>query len=85
MPPPSSRKNNVVSIARPKKVPAASAVATFGQEDIARRAYEIYEARGGMGGSALEDWVLAEQELASLLATAVPKKKRVAKSTKTAR
>jgi len=30
---------------------------------IARRAHEIYEARGGKDGKALEDWLQAEREI----------------------
>jgi len=30
---------------------------------IARRAHEIYEARGGSHGKALEDWLQAEREI----------------------
>ena len=30
---------------------------------IARRAHEIYEARGGQHGTALEDWLQAEREV----------------------
>jgi hypothetical protein len=30
---------------------------------IARRAHEIYEARGGTHGKALEDWLQAEREI----------------------
>ena len=30
---------------------------------IARRAHEIYEARGGTDGRALEDWLQAEREV----------------------
>ena len=33
------------------------------QEDIARRAYELYLARGGEPGNDLEDWFRAEAEL----------------------
>ena len=33
------------------------------EEEIARRAYQRYQARGGAGGSAEEDWQAAEQEL----------------------
>lgn len=33
------------------------------QEDIRRRAYEIYSARGRADGKALDDWLTAEQEL----------------------
>jgi hypothetical protein len=35
------------------------------QEDIAKRAYEIYLQRGGMEGADLEDWLIAERELLS--------------------
>ena len=34
---------------------------------IARRAHEIYEARGGEHGRALEDWLQAEREIDSEL------------------
>ena len=34
------------------------------QEEIARRAYEIYLERGAAPGLELEDWARAEQELA---------------------
>jgi hypothetical protein len=37
--------------------------ASLTQEQIARRAYEIYEARGDSGGDALGDWLTAEREL----------------------
>ena len=30
---------------------------------VARRAYELYQARGGEPGHELEDWLNAEQEL----------------------
>jgi hypothetical protein len=36
---------------------------TPNHDAIARRAYEIYEARGGDHGYDKEDWVMAEQEL----------------------
>lgn len=32
-------------------------------EEIARRAYELYEARGRTEGKALDDWLRAEGEL----------------------
>jgi hypothetical protein len=31
--------------------------------EIARRAYELYERRGGEHGRDLDDWLLAENEL----------------------
>jgi hypothetical protein len=33
------------------------------QEDIAQRAYAIYQQRGGFPGAELDDWLQAEQEL----------------------
>jgi len=33
------------------------------REQIARRAFELFVARGGANGNALEDWVRAEREL----------------------
>jgi hypothetical protein len=33
------------------------------QDDIARRAYELYTARGGQAGADVEDWLRAEREL----------------------
>ena len=32
-------------------------------DDVARRAYELYEARGGEPGADLDDWFRAEREL----------------------
>jgi outer membrane protein TolC len=46
-------------------------------EEIRRRAYEIYLERDGFGGSALDDWLRAETELrrAGLLGEAQGKKR----------
>jgi hypothetical protein len=33
------------------------------EDDIRRRAYEIYETRGFTGGSDIEDWLQAESEV----------------------
>jgi len=33
------------------------------EEDISKRAFELYEARGCQDGHDLEDWLQAEQEL----------------------
>lgn len=71
-------------ISRPKRVQAVSAPpAGISHEDIARRAYEIYEARGKTGRSPLEDWVLAEQQLAGLVTSAAPRRTRAPKAGKT--
>jgi len=39
------------------------------ESDIARRAFEVYCARGGQPGSALEDWLQAERELSATSAS----------------
>ena len=36
-------------------------------EDIARRAYELYEQRGGAHGHDVDDWLQAERELRSMV------------------
>ena len=36
---------------------------------IARRAHEIYEARGGEHGKAIEDWLQAEREIDAAIET----------------
>jgi hypothetical protein len=36
------------------------------EQDVARRAYEIYEARGATDGADLDDWLQAERELSGV-------------------
>jgi hypothetical protein len=48
-------------VQRPDRRPDASAEPRITR--IARRAHEIYEARGGADGKALEDWLQAEREI----------------------
>lgn len=43
--------------------PGDGAQHTFGHEDIARRAYHLWEERGRADGSADEDWFQAVREL----------------------
>lgn len=38
-------------------------VATLDREQVAARAYEIYQERGGTDGMDLDDWLRAEREL----------------------
>ena len=45
------------------KIASAPAMGEPTHEDIARRAYELFEARGGLHGFHLEDWLQAETEL----------------------
>jgi hypothetical protein len=42
---------------------AASPAPQDHEEAIRRRAYEIYESRGGSPGNELDDWYAAEQEI----------------------
>ena len=43
--------------------PPEATVAEPTQEEIRRRAYEIFEARGSTPGNDVEDWLRAEAEL----------------------
>jgi len=45
---------------------AASAEAVPARDEISRLAYFYWEARGGKGGSAEDDWYRAEQEILAL-------------------
>jgi hypothetical protein len=47
------------------RVKDASGNHTLHNDDIRRRAYEIYLERGGLPGRELEDWLQAEGELKS--------------------
>jgi hypothetical protein len=49
---------------RPATSEAVPAIPHNGnREEIERRAYEIYQERGGSHGAALDDWLQAEREL----------------------
>ncbi len=52
-------KNQPAPITRPSTKESFEEV----QEQIRRRAYELYEARGKGDGHDLEDWLLAEVEV----------------------
>lgn len=47
---------------QPSSAPAPAR--TVSESEIAKRAYEKYEARGRVDGFALEDWLAASRELA---------------------
>jgi hypothetical protein len=52
------------SSAPPATAPAAvESAQTLDPERIAMRAYELYLERGAVDGAAMEDWLLAEEEL----------------------
>ena len=46
--------------AEPPGAPASGSLATNRADKIREIAYSFYEARGGMDGSALDDWLRAE-------------------------
>lgn len=48
-------------ISKKKEQPMVSHI--FSREEIERRAYELYLARGGADGDAVGDWQQAEREL----------------------
>jgi hypothetical protein len=53
-------------VAQPKSPESAALTAVPEdtiQNEIARLAYLLWEARGGVGGSPEEDWLRAEQEI----------------------
>lgn len=64
MPAPRNTKKTTAASEPPSTTPPASLVETS-QEEIARRAYEIYLRRGGSNGHDLDDWLQAERELRS--------------------
>jgi|SoiMethySBSTD1v2_1073268.scaffolds.fasta_scaffold118474_3 DUF2934 family protein len=45
--------------------PLATPAPLPSHEAIARRAFELYEMRGGVGGDEMSDWLRAETELAT--------------------
>ncbi len=47
----------------PRTKLAATAETPNIEEEIRRRAYELFEARGGEDGHEVEDWLRAEQEI----------------------
>ncbi len=58
------RKKGVsTTTAKPQETEAPPNVLAPTDEEIRRRAHEIYEARGGAPGQELEDWLLAELQL----------------------
>jgi hypothetical protein len=47
-------------------LPESRPVSAISKEEISRRAYSYWEARGYQGGSSEEDWFRAERELLEL-------------------
>jgi hypothetical protein len=66
-----SSRNSVAAAAQTDESPTSPAQApTANGRDIARRAYELYLARGCDAGHDVEDWVQAERELQEAVGSA---------------
>jgi len=66
-------KSTTGSAAKPMHVAVPAKPAIFAEpahDDIARRAYEIYLARGCADGQDVQDWIQAERELRKQAMTA---------------
>jgi hypothetical protein len=48
-------------------------------EDVARRAYELFLARGGRHGNDIDDWLEAERQLTGARPPASPARRRATK------
>jgi hypothetical protein len=59
--------------AKPKRPSPAKKPGGISDKDVAKRAHEIYEARGGHHGADMDDWLEAEKQLRA--ARTKPKKK----------
>jgi len=46
-------------------VDTAAMTPVISEAEISRRAYQLYQARGGANGSPLEDWLEAERQLSA--------------------
>jgi len=62
-PPPKSQKEIRTMKELPRTNIAAMAEPPNIEEEIRKRAYEFFEARGGEDGHELDDWLRAEEEL----------------------
>jgi hypothetical protein len=64
MPKPAKHKtDNVVTMASLESPTAVPTASVMPQDDIARRAYELYCDRGREDGHDVDDWLNAEREL----------------------
>lgn len=58
-----TKHSKAKSVPEPLVGGVAEPTVFVGHDEIARTAYLYWEARGGRGGSADEDWIAAEREL----------------------
>ena len=57
-----TRRTTDTPPAIPVDIPTMTALVT--EADISKLAYQLYQARGGVNGSPLDDWLEAERQLA---------------------
>jgi hypothetical protein len=62
MPP---RKTPKTTTAKPRVLPPLGRPPRPADNEVARRAYELFIARGGTHGGDVDDWLLAQRELAA--------------------
>ena len=60
---PSSSRKPRIALIEPASAPMMSAAPMPSHEAIAQRAFELYQARGAIGGDEMSDWLRAETEL----------------------
>jgi hypothetical protein len=60
---PANESTDTPKPARPSKKGNGTAEPFNNPDEVARRAYEIYQRRGGDHGADLDDWLAAEREL----------------------
>lgn len=58
-----ARKTTRTAVAPKRTVRTARVATAPSRDDVARRAYELFERRGGGHGADLDDWFRAEAEL----------------------
>jgi len=59
-----SKKAHDATVTAADRAPTSSVLsATVTDSDVARRAYELYQTRGGEHGHDVDDWTAAEREL----------------------
>ena len=60
---PANESSDTAKPARPAKKGNGAPESFNNPDEVARRAYEIYQRRGGVDGADLDDWLAAEREL----------------------
>lgn len=60
---PANQATDSRKLTKPTSKRGNGASNSVSDEDVARRAYEIYQSRGGMHGADLDDWLEAERQL----------------------